>query len=148
MNINTKSWHYQLMNRYGAHRGWVESTYTDSCEYIRGVMWMISILSAMTLVAGVVLGITIGDFFAWVIACITTGGFIDIGPGAFMTAFFGVALLGFYMCTRVANHINHMRAVAVQANSEAKPPVERQPGFVRVAYIQFKNKYCSRVTYI
>ena len=70
MIVNTESLHYYLLKTYGD--GYPECYYEDSCSYIKGVFKVALKLIFLTLFVGAVCCLFVGDFLAWITACITT----------------------------------------------------------------------------
>ena len=125
--LKKNSWHYRLAN-FGSDRVCLHS---DICTYIRSVMigafWFAAVLAVGLFFAGCTL-FAIGNLFSWLflgyeLAQVT----ISIGM-----IYFSVTLMFAYLYGREV----------VQYKIR-----DGEPGFVRLAYRSWKDKFCAKVEF-
>jgi hypothetical protein len=136
MIIQKDSWHYRLVTNYSGQFFDFDRSCYDSCSYIRRVAWAAIRVIFFTIVGGVGLGITVGDFLAWIVAMVVSGSFIDVALGAAMT----IAIIGLAICLVIASAIMYVRDEYFPKSTVRKPP-----GFFKQAYERAHNKYCSKL---
>jgi hypothetical protein len=121
--LKQKSWHYWLAN-FGDQR--IHTT-TNICEYVRcmliGAMLLSFSVLAVSLFGGATL-FTIGNIFSWLFF-----GYEFHNLSAIMTGTFSSIALMFLFIVGKAK-LNE---------------TENEPGFVRLAYRSWKDKYCARI---
>lgn len=129
MIVHTNSWHYKLLNFYDVN------TYelTDSCKYTRKVMTV----TGFSVFVFAFLMMTLGDFIAWAIVCITSG-YISPNLGTvFVLILCSVVLLVAACAVLGESYLiwKHRRP------HKPAPP----PSFAKQAYRQWRDKFCTEV---
>jgi hypothetical protein len=135
MIIQKDSWHYRLVKSYSGQFFEFDRTCYDSCSYIRHVVWVITKVVFLTAATGVGLGVTVGDFMAWIVAMIMTGEVIGIGFGATAVVAIIIMILFFTAWSLLLSCYRHFFPFQVR----------KTPSFVRQAYDHVHDKYCSKL---
>lgn len=123
--LKKKSWHYWLAN-FGDLR---VGTNTDICSYIRcviwGAFWLLVAAGAGAFLSGCVL-FAIGNLFSWLFLGYELSN-MTVGVFTVLSALF---LTGLAFVSR--------EAIAEKMSKS-------EPGFVRLAYRSWKDKFCARI---
>lgn len=129
MIVHTASWHYKLLRAFDVN------TYelTDSCKYVRKVMTVMAF--AAVLAAGLLL--SVGDFIAWVLACIFGGW---TAPGFLASLVIAVIAIGIVIVAAATTHHFYQEWKSRQPEKPETPP-----SFAKQAYRQWRDKFCSKV---
>lgn len=123
--LKKKSWHYWLAN-FGGERVY---THTDICAYIRYVMYGTFFLMLVAAFLATLSGATlfaIGNLFSWL--------FLGYQLHDITQVIFGI-LVGFSLMIAVM-------AAKAHYNVNVR---DSEPGFVRLAYRSWKDKFCARI---
>ena len=123
--LKKKSWHYFLAN-FGSERVY---SHTDICAYIRyviyGTFWFIIMGGAGAFFSGCVL-FSIGNLFSWLFLGYELEK-MTVGVFTMFSAFF---MMGLFLVGK--DTIQHKMR-------------DGEPGFVRLAYRSWKDKFCAKV---
>lgn len=125
--FSRKSWHYRLAN-FGSDRVWRDD---DICNYIRSV------------IAGAILfvGMLIMLFLLGTLAIFSVYNAIE-------WLFFGGELLPpTILFFGVVGGLGLIAACAIFLDWRRTHHVEKEPGFVGLAYRSWKNKFCAKVSF-
>lgn len=140
VEFNRKSWHYRLATVYGQYREtnyWGEPDLSNSniCAYTKAVLWGFALALAFTALAAVG-GYMVIDFFSWLFAMYSVGGFIE--PQIFALVI--VSLLGFGIIIALGVWLTERRPIEKLMGSVSN-------SFVGNAYEAFKDKVCFEVKF-
>jgi hypothetical protein len=133
--IQKDSWHYKLVTKHSGQFFDFERSCYDSCSYVRRVVWAMLRTLLIILAWGIGLGITVGDFLAWVAAMLVTGLLIDIRMGSVIVISVAGGVVFLTMCSGIVYLRNRWFPRASK----------RPPGFVHQAYVRARDKYCSKL---
>ena len=138
MIVNTESLHYYLLKTYG--KGRPEYYYEDSCSYIKGVFKVALKLIFFTLFVGAGCCLFVGDFLAWIAACITIKSLLVPEPFASIVIIIFGSILALILCAAISD--------AIKRKTAHKEPVHKEPGFFKQTYNHLHNKFCTRVVFV
>lgn len=125
--FSRKSWHYRLAN-FGGDRVWRDD---DICNYIRSVISgsiLFFGMSLMLLAFATLAAFSVYNAIEWV--------------------FFGEELLPYtILFFGVIGGLGLIAACAIYLDWRRTHRVEKEPGFVGLAYRSWKNKFCAKVSF-
>ena len=125
--LKRKSWHYWLAN-FAEERVWLHA---DICSYIRSVLVGTFWFSVMAFTASVVAGFVLyafGNLFSWLFLGYQLS---DVTTIVFSTIF-GLLLVFVFLISGEKIHYK-LR--------------DSEPGFARLAYRSWKDKFCAKVEF-
>lgn len=148
--VNVNSWHYRLATTYGPVSKYLLARGEgDFCSYLRGVFLGMLFVYLITVLGALMTAGLVGMPLIWLAASV-----LELGwhlPSAevaiFLAADVVIAIMVFFGWFHLSgNYAKTVKAVriALGKNSE-KTVVEKEPGFIRLAYRKFKEKTCFRL---
>ena len=148
--VNVNSWHYRLATTYGlVSTYWLARGEGDFCSYLRGVFLGMLFVFLITVLGTILTAGLVGMPLIWLAASVLELGwhFPPAEVGVFLLFDGVIAIMAFFGWFHLSgNYAKTVKAVkiALGANSE-KTVVEKEPGFVSLAYRKFKEKTCFRL---
>lgn len=158
-----KAWHWRLANTYGNirtsyHRGYtgVDGTYVpseeyydgDLCTYIQHIFGGLFKLLCFSAV-GFIICIPLAFSLVYLAACISTGMWIPLGGEGDEPVIVGLALWMIMTGTGLWGvsyyHYEKYREKHPKPEKIEKEVVSKEPSFVKLAYLKFKDKTCARI---
>ena len=136
--INRKSWHYRLASYYATT---CDRELTDICAYTRKVLIGAFFALLLTAIGGALAG-TLGCFLAWLLSWLVTGFLILLPTGAIPATILLFAVSVGFTFAGFKWGFNKLAGLMSRGTKVAK-----QPGFLKLSYRSFKDKYCIKVSF-
>lgn len=148
--VNVNSWHYRLATTYGPVSTWrLARGEADFCSYLRGVFLGLLLVFFITAMGSILTVGLIGMPMIYVVSSILELGwhFPPAEVGIFLVFDLAIAIFGFFMWFHLSgNFAKTVNAVIIALGKNATEKyVEKEPGFVSLAYRKFKEKTCFRL---
>lgn len=137
--FNRKSYHYTLADRGGFYESRWEDEHDDLCKYLRCVFKGLLVTMLVMILASAA-GLVVVDVLAAIGFSLYHGMWI-FGPIASVALFITGVLTGAILIVAGGHWLKN----AITENS--RKLVQKEDGFVGVAYRSWKDKFCARLSF-